>query len=266
MDRPASNSSVRRYIAAISTLGTTQLYLRNPYVIAGWSAAFPGLGHLLLSKYLRGYLLFLWEIYVNVNAHVNLAILYSFTGRFQMAKDILDINWVLFYIPTYLFGVWEAYRTTVDLNHQYILAAREDAEIKMFNVDSMEINYLDKRTPWNATMWSALMPGLGQVLIHRIPTALFIIIAFIAVGEQSKLLPALHFSLLGQFEYAKAIIKPQWFLNIPSIYLFSIYDAYENTVSNNKLFDWEQTKFLKKNYESKNFKMPFNKTNARGER
>ena len=112
MDRPTPNSNVRRYLAYISTLGTTQLHLRNPFVIASWSLAFPGLGHLLLSKYLRGYLLFLWEIYLNVNAHVNLAILYSFTGRFQMAKDVLDIHWVLFYIPTFIFAVWDAYRTT----------------------------------------------------------------------------------------------------------------------------------------------------------
>ena len=178
MDHPESNSSARRYLAYISTLGTTQLHLRNPFMIAWWSVAFPGLGHLLLSKYLRGYLLFVWEIYVNLNAHINLAILYSFTGRFQMAKDVLDINWVLLYIPTYLFAIWDAYRTTIDLNHQYILAAREDADVKMFNITSIEINYLDKRTPWNSTIWSAMMPGLGQVLIHRIPAALFILEAF----------------------------------------------------------------------------------------
>ena len=178
MDHPESNSSARRYLAYISTLGTTQLHLRNPFMIAWWSVAFPGLGHLLQSKYLRGYLLFVWEIYVNLNAHINLAILYSFTGRFQMAKDVLDINWVLLYIPTYLFAIWDAYRTTIDLNHQYILAAREDADVKMFNITSIEINYLDKRTPWNSTIWSAMMPGLGQVLIHRIPAALFILEAF----------------------------------------------------------------------------------------
>ena len=106
MDHPESQSSVRRYLAYVGLFGTTQLHLRNPFVIAGWSLAFPGLGHLLLSKYTRGYLLFLWEIFVNVNGHINLAILYSFTGRFQMAKDVLDINWVLLYIPTYIFAVW----------------------------------------------------------------------------------------------------------------------------------------------------------------
>lgn len=86
MDRPEPNSSIRRYMAYISTLGTSQLHLRNPFVIVWWSLAFPGLGHVLLSKYLRGYLLFVWELFVNTNAHINLAILYSFTGRFQMAK------------------------------------------------------------------------------------------------------------------------------------------------------------------------------------
>jgi hypothetical protein len=266
MDRPDSSSSVRRYTAYVSPLGTTQLHLRNPFVIAWWSLAFPGLGHLLLSKYLRGYLLFIWELYVNTHAHINLAILYSFTDRFQMAKDVLDINWVLLYIPTYIFAVWDAYRTTVDLNHQYMLAAREDAEVKMFNINSMEINYLDKRTPWNSAMWSSLMPGLGQIIIHRVPAAIFIIISFIVIAQQSKMVPAFHYTFLGQFDQAKSYINPQWFLNLPSVWLSAVYDAYSNTVSNNKLFDWEQTKFLKKNYENKNFKMPVGKMDGSGER
>ena len=50
VDRQESNSSVRRYIAYVSTLGTTRLHLRNPFVIAWWSIAIPGLVHLLLSK------------------------------------------------------------------------------------------------------------------------------------------------------------------------------------------------------------------------
>jgi hypothetical protein len=48
--------SARRSVAYLSILGTTQMHLRNPFVIACWSVAFPGMGHLLLSKYLRGFL------------------------------------------------------------------------------------------------------------------------------------------------------------------------------------------------------------------
>ena len=182
-----------------------------------------------------------------------------------MAKDVLDINWVLLYIPTYIFSIWDAYRSTVDLNHQYMLSAREDAEVKAFNIGQLEINYLDKRTPWNAALWSALMPGVGQVLIHRLPGAVFNIIWFIVIAQQSKFFPALHYTLLGQFYSAKAIIDPQWFLNIPSVYCYSIFDAYTTTVSNNKLFDWEQSKYLKKYYQDKNFNMPFKNVDGSGE-
>ncbi|ODA38860.1 membrane protein [Desulfosporosinus sp. BG] len=219
--------------------------------------AYPGLGHLLLSKYLRGFFLFNWEVFLNYKAHINLGILYTFTGRFEMAKNALDITWVMLYAPTYLFAVWDSYRTTVDLNLQYILASREDAEVKTFNIDSVEINYLDKRTPWIALSWSALMPGLGQIYIHRIPSAFFSMGWFIVMAYLSKLLPALHYTLLGQFELAKSVVEAHWLLNIPCIYVWCMYEAYVNTVENNKLFDWEQSKFLKKNYQYKYFKMPF---------
>jgi len=259
MDRPESNSPVRRYIAYVSSLGTTQLHLRNPYVIAWWSLAFPGLGHLLLSKYLRGFLLFTWEVFLNYQAHINLAILYSFTGRFEMAKNVLDITWVMLYAPTYLFAVYDSYRTAIDINLQYLLATREDAEVKMSNISSIGYAHLDKRVPWIAAGWSALMPGLGQIYINQIISALFSMCWFISMAYLSKLLPAIHYTLMGQFDLAKSIVGTHWLLNIPCLYFFAIYESYVNTVENNKLFDWEQTKFLKKNYQYKYFNMPFKK-------
>jgi len=262
MDRPGSNSTVRRYRAYVSTLGTTQLHLRNPYVIAFWSIAYPGLGHLLLSKYLRGFLLFSWEVFLNYKAHINLAILYSFTGRFEMAKNVLDISWVMLYAPTFLFAIYDSYRTTVDMNLQFLLASREDAEMKMFNINSFEINHLDKRVPWVAAVFSAFMPGLGQIYIHRIPSAFFSMCWFIIMAYLAKLLPAIHYTLMGQFDFVRSIydkspFAAHWLLNITCLYFFAIYESYVNTVENNKLFDWEQAKFLKRDYQNKHFLMPF---------
>lgn len=257
MKKPATtNFSPRRSIAHVSILGTTQLHLRNPFVVAFWSLMFPGLGHLLLSKYIRGFLLFIWEIVVNVNAHVNMGILYSFIGQIDKAKDVIDIRWVLLYIPTYFFAVWDSYRTTVDINKTFVLAAREDAEIKPFAINSLEVNYLDKSSPWVAFAWSLLTPGAGQMIIHRIVAAFFILIWWIFIVYSSKLLPAIHFSLLGRIDDARAVLNPQWFLNIPSLYFFAHYDAYINTVESNKLYDWEQSKFLKRDYQDKHFPMP----------
>jgi len=151
MQQPQSKQvKSRREVAYVSQLGTTQLHLRNPWIIAWWSAAFPGLGHLLLSKYLRGFLLFIWEAVVNYNGHINKAIYFSFIGQIDQAKLVIDKDWMLLYIGTFIFAMWDSYRTTVDVNNVYTLAAREDAEISSFTISALEINYLDKRTPINA--------------------------------------------------------------------------------------------------------------------
>lgn len=262
----SNNVSSRRQVAYVSIIGTTQLHLRNPYVIAWWSAAFPGLGHLLLSKYIRGFLLFIWEVVININANLNLAIFYTFTGRFEMAKEILDMNWLLLYCAIYIFAIWDSYRTTVDINNNYTLAAREDAVITPFKLSSLEFNYLDKRSPFVATIWSLLMPGAGQLYIHRIVTATFTLTWWIVIMYFSKALPAVHYTFIGDFEQAKAIVDPQWLLNLPSVYLFAAYDAYTNTVENNKLFEWEQTKFLKRDYQNVYFNVPSNRKRYWGER
>lgn len=256
MMRDSQKNRSRRQVAHVSILGTTQVHLRNPWIIAWWSAAFPGLGHLLLSKYLRGFLLFIWEVFVNIKAHINLGIYYSFIGEFDKAKEVLNKDWMLLYVATYIFAIWDSYRTTIDINNVYKLAAREDAEIRPYNIQSLEINYLDKRTPINAFLWSILLPGGGQLYIHRIITAAFTVIWWIVIIYYSKLLPAIHYSLLGEFQQATSILDIQWTLNIPSVYGFAIYDAYVNTVENNKLYDWEQSKFLKRQYQYEKFNMP----------
>lgn len=255
MKQFSANTS-RRSIAYVSVMGTTQLHLRSPLIIALWSVAFPGLGHLLLSKYLRGYLLFIWELFINYKAKINLLMLYSFIGDIEKAKSVVDIQWMLLYIPTYIFAVWDSYRTAVDLNHTYILAASEDAEIRPFRLSALEINYLDKRIPWVSAAWSVLIPGAGQLYIHRIVTAVFIVIWWISGVYLSNLLPAFHYTFLLDFQQAKSVLDMHWFLNIPSVYFFSVYDAYVNTIENNKLYEWEQTKFLKRDYQYAGFKMP----------
>lgn len=257
--RQANIQSPRRPMAYLSILGTTQLHLRSPVIIALWSAIFPGLGHLLLSKYIRGFLLFIWEIFVNYKANINLLILYSFVGDFEKAKSVVDIQWMTLYIPTYLFAIWNSYRAAVDLNLNYLLAAREDAKVEAMVMGSLEINYLDKRKPWVSAIWSALVPGAGQLNIHSIISAFFLVAWWIVVVSNSKLLPALHYTLLGDFQQAKTVIDMQWFLNIPSIYLFAQYDAYINTIENNKLFEWEQSKFFNKEYQDQAFCIPLNK-------
>ncbi|MCG1023424.1 hypothetical protein [Sutcliffiella horikoshii] len=255
MDNYNNDNTARRYRAHVSVLGTTQIHLRNPYIIAWWSAAFPGFGHLLLSKYLRGLVLLLWEVVINIKAHVNLAMVYSFQGEINLAKEVLDTQWLLIYIPVYIFAIWDSYRTTVDLNKIYIVADREEHKFNTFSIGSMEINYLDKRNPVMAIIWSLFIPGLGQLYIHRIITAFFVIVWNVIFFYFSHLGDAVVLLFLGDIAKATSVLNPQWLLFLPSLYGFSIYDSYANTVENNKLYDKEQRSFFINNYQSSSFRV-----------
>lgn len=251
-----STNRERRYKAHVSSIGTTQLHLRNPYIIAWWSAAFPGFGHLLLSKYLRGYALFLWEILVNNMANINQAMVYSFTGNISMAKEVLEPRWLLLYIPVYIFGIWDSYRTSVDMNKVFLLAERENADFNTYTIGALEINYLDKRRPLMAVIWSLLTPGLGQLYIHRVLTAVFTMAFMIVFVYFSNILVAVHLLFLGEITLATQVIDPQWFMFIPSHIGFSMYDSYVNTVENNKLYESEQRKYLKEQFQKSRVKIP----------
>ncbi|MDT0161345.1 hypothetical protein [Bacillus sp. AG4(2022)] len=255
MNNYTNDNTARRYRAHVSILGTTQIHLRNPYIIAWWSAAFPGFGHLLLSKYLRGFVLFIWEVVVNIKSKLNLAMIYSFQGDIDKAKDVLDTRWLLIYIPVYFFAIWDSYRTTVDLNKIYILAEREEHRFNTFSMGALEINYLDKRNPVMAVVWSFFVPGLGQLYIHRIVSAFLGIIWTVIFFYYSRGLEALSYLLMGDIKKSTSVIVPEWLLFFPSLYGFSLYDSYINTVENNKLFEKEQRTYFRENYQSSSFQI-----------
>ncbi|MDQ0193106.1 hypothetical protein [Paenibacillus wynnii] len=256
MDNFSNNDNKnRRYKAHVSIFGTTQIHLQNPYIIAWWSAAFPGFGHLLLNKYLRGLSLFTWEVIVNYNSKINIAMVHSFCGDIEMAKEVLELRWMLMYIPVYIFGIWDSYRTSVDMNKVFLLADRENAPFNTFSIGALEVNYLDKRNPIMSVVWSLFTPGLGQLYIHRILTALFSLVWTILFLYFSKSLIAVHYLFLGDISHSTAVLDKEWLLYIPSMWGFAVYDSYINTVENNRLFEAEQKNYLINHFQNPNFKI-----------
>jgi len=86
-----------------------------------WSIALPGLGQLLNGKYVKGILLIVVEVVVNVNANLNQVIMYSFLGDIAASVQAANFQWLLFYPCVYMFAIWDAYRDTVDeVGYAYI--------------------------------------------------------------------------------------------------------------------------------------------------
>ncbi|HBS59402.1 MAG TPA: hypothetical protein DEA44_09060, partial [Firmicutes bacterium] len=199
----AQQQTPRRPKGAMNFLATNFFHLRNPYTIAWWSFTYPGFGHISMGSYIIGFLLFFWEMLTNYMAKVNLAIMYTFTGRFDMAKEIVNNRWLLFYAPVFIYAVWDSYRLALQLNQLAILADRNKQTVQPVSMSFMEVNVLDKRSPWVAVVWSLLAPGLGHLYTHRIPTGFFLLVWWIAIAYYSTLLQSIQFTALGLFEEAK---------------------------------------------------------------
>lgn len=249
--------TIRRYSASINPITTNIFHLRNPWIIAWWSAAFPGFGYYLLGKYLTGFILMLWEVLINNYSHLNEAIVYSMIGNFDAAKDVISEDGLWLYITVYVFNIWDSYRRTVEYNKYYVLSCREGYHISMKNMSSLEVNVLEKRKPIWAIFWSSLTPGLGHIYLNRLPSIIFGLILWIYAAYCSKLYQCIFYTASGRFEDVHKLADPQHFLYIPSLFVFIIYDSYINTVEYNKLMDKEQAKYLEKEYQHPRFKMPF---------
>ena len=251
------SKQVRRPMAHVSSFIVNHLYQRNKWATVWWSAAFPGFGHLMICKYFTGALLIAWEFFINIQAHVNLAIYYSMIGKFEMAKHVIDTRWFLLYCAVYMFAMWDCYRLTIDLNKFALLADREDPTILPFKISALEINYLDNRNSWTGVIWSCFNPGLGALYIGRLPTGFYLMIWFVAVVYYAHILPAIHATFIGHFQIAKETLDPEWLLFLPSIMGFATYDAYLQNQALNQLFKVEQSRFLSDHYQKPTFTTRF---------
>jgi hypothetical protein len=75
-----------------------------------WSIAIPGFGQFLNKKYIKGIVLILLEIIINVKANINTLIVLSFYGKTELAVQQADYQWLMFYPCVYIYSIWDAYR------------------------------------------------------------------------------------------------------------------------------------------------------------
>ncbi|WP_339165153.1 hypothetical protein [Siminovitchia sp. FSL W7-1587] len=75
-----------------------------------WSIAFPGFGQFLNGKYVKGIVLLLLELLVNIMANFNVVIISSFHGDIHKAVSEANFQWLMFYPCIYFFAMWDAYK------------------------------------------------------------------------------------------------------------------------------------------------------------
>lgn len=245
------NSRPRRNKMSISPLSLNYFDTKHSWVPAWWSAAMPGFGHIHLGLWLKGILLMSGEIFLNLYGNVNLALLYSFTGQFDLLhEDLINYNFVFLYGVLYVFGIWDSYRVSVDMNKISYLESKQEIRVfKCYDVSSLDLNYMDKRIPWIAAFWSVLFIGIGHIYNHKLLNGFILMGWGIIIAVKTNLPYILIFTLTGQFERINEVINYEWLLFFPSIYFFSIYDSYSSSIGYNQVFKEEQLYYLKSKFK-----------------
>lgn len=230
---------------AISVFGANSVYPRIPWVAAWWSLTFPGFGHIFLGRYLPGFILIIWELVVNNQSNLNMGIALSMLGRFEEAKEVINEEWVLLYMAAYIFSIWDSYRSSVEISKSHILSEVEDAPVAPSDVSSFDIVIVDKKKTWLAAVWSTLSPGLGQLYSGHTVAGTFILAWWIFVTYKANAIGAWFYSSIGDYSRAAAMVDWQWFLFIPSMFAFSIYQAYTAVNETNTVYNIEQVRYLR---------------------
>nr|WP_315990965.1 hypothetical protein [Desulforamulus aquiferis] len=234
---------------SISTINIAILHNKSPWLPMWWSAALPGLGHLCQGQYFRGLVLMSWEILVNSKARINMAILYTFTGKFHQANEVLDYGWALFYGVIFCFAIFDSYRISVTYNKLARLERYQaHRKYKFMTMSTYGVNYLDRANPWVALAWSALLSGFGHIYNHKALKGMILLGWTVAIIYFANINMAIIHTSFGRFDLAEATVNYQWLLFFPSLYIFAMWDAYNDTVEMNKLFAEEQKARLKKLY------------------
>lgn len=237
-------------LANTSVFGVSFLHRQNPYMVAWWSAAFPGFGHYLLNQHLRATLLTLSELITNALSHINEAIVYSFCGKFELAKSILHPQWLFGYVIVFLYAIWDSYRSTLVQNKTCHLAENENNQLRAAFFHPLELQYLEQRNPFIAALYSFFFPGLGQLYNHQFALAFYAMFWWWFYLTLSRAHESLLNLLLGNIQESISMLHPQWLLFMPSVLGGSIYYAFITAIEHNRLYRLEQRQHLAKRYQN----------------
>ncbi|ADU28809.1 hypothetical protein [Evansella cellulosilytica] len=241
--------------AKISIFGITQLQRHDPLMVAWFSALFPGFGHYLLNRYFRATLLTLFEFTINTLAHINEAMVYSFTGQFELATSVLEPRWAFGYLIIYLITIWDSYRSAISQNKMAELAEFENNPIHRVEILASDIQHLERKKPMVAAFYSFFFPGLGQIYNHRFCLGFYAMLWWWFYLTITGLHESLLYLMLGDFQASHALLHPQWLLFMPSVMGGATVEAYVTAIEHNKLYRLSQRQHLCNRYGNTKLKI-----------
>lgn len=99
-----------------SALEINYLDIRNPWTGIIWSLVTPGLGQIYFNRLPSGFYLLFSFIVTVYESHLGVALLDTMTGHFDIARSVLNPEWLLFLPSIYGFAAFDAFVLIEELN------------------------------------------------------------------------------------------------------------------------------------------------------
>ncbi|MFZ5824296.1 MAG: hypothetical protein ACOY94_08215 [Bacillota bacterium] len=99
--------------------GQNMLLKRNPWVPVFWSAVLGGAGHFHNMQLIKGAMLMGWYLVIVIKSSLSQAVVYTLLGQYDLAQQVVDYQWILFWPSIHLFNIWNAYVDCVEQNKLY---------------------------------------------------------------------------------------------------------------------------------------------------
>jgi hypothetical protein len=258
-----SEASTRRPFGSVGPAGITFLQPHNPNVVAWWSAAFPGFGHLLIHRYVPGVLLTMSEVIINTLGHVNEAMVYSFCGQFELAKQIVNPEYMYGYMAMYFWSICDSRRSANEMCRlSEVAAIGRTGAGRSYRLSMWGIDYLARRRPALGALCSGIFPGLGQLYSGRLFLAFYAIFWWWIYAVNSNVYLVVLELFHGRVAGTTAMLAPHWLLFMPSVMGGAIYHGHYAARENNRFFRAEQRRYLEAHYQSPTFRLTSGKPDS----
>ncbi len=92
---------------------------------------------------------------------------------------------------------------------------------------------LEYKHPVAALVWSFALPGFGQIYNGQLVLGIILVLLELIINQYSLLNISIFYSFHGDFQLGHDVINYQWGMYYPSIWAFSMWHAYNKSISIN---------------------------------